>query len=173
MRNLVHHQLSMICLQRCSEWLLRRHHQRSQYLLLSLHTSAEQKSSLVMMGRALSCLVLFSAALLCYRKRKEILGGLKSVEEQGLVQFWTIILGGHHYPAGTGPPLDPSALHVSLCFDTTGTRVWYMYVGLNVLHAYHAATNWVTITCVADQPTTKCRQTTELRDQVRLGHTHR
>ena len=64
---------------------------------------------------------------LCYRKRKEVLGGLKSVEAQSLVQFWTIILGTT-ITQGTGPPLDPCALHVCVCFDTIATCVWYMYV---------------------------------------------
>ena len=94
---------------------VRRHHQRSQYLLptpSSLHTAAEQQISLVTFQHCVT--------------EREKKGGLKSVEEQSLVQFWTIILGTT-ITQGTGPPLDPCALHVCVCFDTTATCVWYMY----------------------------------------------
>ena len=99
-----------------------------------------------MMGRELNCSLMLCWLVFStrgYRKRKEILGGLKSVEEQGLVQFWTIILGTT-ITQGTSPPLDPCALHVCVCFDMTGThvsRTCICTVVLNVQHVKHAPTN--------------------------------
>ena len=132
MHNLVHHQLAMISLQMCSEWLLRRHLSPSAQTISSsnppslsaelcwqpsLLNSAEQKSSLVWPRKQMigTCAELLDLVLCCFAVLSSLQNTVLCTErEKKSWSDWKVLRRRVWYNFGRlswAPPLPRALVH--------------------------------------------------------------